>query len=134
VTRRLRGVARARGGHRGEAGLAVPVVVAGIALLATAALVVALLGRLLADQRRAAAAADLAALAGAAAAQFGEEACAAAEDSARSNGARLTWCVVDGDRVQVRATHRSLAVLGRTLGVSAEAHAGPTGVSAEATG
>jgi secretion/DNA translocation related TadE-like protein len=123
VTGRLRTAAR----PRGEAGLAVPVVVAGIALLATAALVVALLGRLLTDQRRAAAAADLAALAGAAAAQFGEEPCAAAEGSARSNGARLTSCVVDGDRVRVRVTHPSVAVLGRTLEVSAEAHAGPTG-------
>ncbi|WP_148573763.1 Rv3654c family TadE-like protein [Nocardioides caldifontis] len=111
--------------QRDQAGLAVPVVVAGIALLATLALVVALLGRLVADQRRAAAAADLAALAAAAATQFGEEPCPAAARAAEQNGSRLTACVVDGDRVRVRAVRESASVLGRTLEVLGEAHAGP---------
>ena len=113
--------------RRDEAGLAVPFVVGATALLASLALVVTLMGRLLADHRRAASAADLAALAAAAAVQFGRPACEAAESSARSNGARLTSCVVEGDRVRVEAARVSVSVLGRSVEVTAAAHSGPVG-------
>ena len=113
--------------RRSEIGLAAPMVVAGMSLLATLALAVGLLGELLADQRRSATAADLAALAAATAIQRGQEPCAAAERSAGDNGARLDSCSVDGDRVRVEASVESATVLGRTLEVSAAAHAGPVG-------
>lgn len=109
----------------GERGFAAPVVVGLVALLATLALVVAVMGRLLADQRRAATAADLAALAGAAALQVGEPPCVAAGRSARRNGARLVSCVVEGDRVRVVAVHPSAPVLGRPVRLRSDAHAGP---------
>ena len=113
--------------RRDERGLAVPVAVTGLFLLATIALVLGVLGQLLADQRRAATAADLAALAAATAIQVGEQPCEAAAESVSRNGARLRGCIVDGDRVRVEAVRPSTSVLGRDIEVTAEAHAGPTG-------
>nr|WP_269779437.1 Rv3654c family TadE-like protein [Propioniciclava soli] len=45
-------------------------------------------------------AADLAALAGGRSQAMGREACPAAEESARANGARITGCTVTGDEVE----------------------------------
>ena len=113
--------------RRDEAGIAVPMVVVGMALVTTVAIVVALLGRLLADQRRADSAADLAALAGAAAVQRGEPPCEAVAWAVTRNGARLGSCTVEGEHVRVEVVRRSASFLGRELEVAGAAHAGPVG-------
>jgi secretion/DNA translocation related TadE-like protein len=95
-----------------------------VAVLATAAVLVACVGGVVADQRRLESAADLAALAAAGAAQAGESPCFAAGTSARRNGARLASCAVDGEVVTVRVV-RSRVVLGRAIQLSSRARAGP---------
>jgi secretion/DNA translocation related TadE-like protein len=114
-----------------ERGLAAPVVVALAGLLTVLTLLGGVLGRLLVDQRRASSAADLAALAGAGALQLGQEPCAAAGRSARSNDAELLSCTISGERVRVTSAVRvpgSPGLIGLVAGsvsVEATAEAGP---------
>jgi secretion/DNA translocation related TadE-like protein len=118
---------------RDERGLAAPVVVTLTGMLLVLSLLGAGLCRLLVDQRRAASAADLAALSGASALQHGQDACAAAGETALRNQAALVGCSVAGDRVLVRTAVRSpgtgglLGLLDDAVPVEAEAHAGPVG-------
>lgn len=88
----------ARSPERGASSL---VVVALTGLLVT--VTVALLGAvvLVHSHRVAAAAADLAALAGAQQQMLGADACAVAAAVAQENGARLTTCVEEGERLRV---------------------------------
>jgi secretion/DNA translocation related TadE-like protein len=96
-----------------------------IGVLGTVAILVGVLGGVVADQRRVEAAADLAALAGAGAAQAGEDACAAARSSAGRNGGRLVTCTVSGEEVTVRVERRTRPMLGRGLELAGTARAGP---------
>ncbi|WP_198671546.1 Rv3654c family TadE-like protein, partial [Desertihabitans aurantiacus] len=73
--------------------------------------------------------ADLAALAGARAVREGGDACTAAEQTARQNGARVLDCEVAGDEWQFVVTAEvaqpiGLEVGGRALELRAVAHAG----------
>jgi secretion/DNA translocation related TadE-like protein len=94
------------------------------AVLAFVTLLGAVAGRVVVEQRRAAAAADLAALAGATAVQQGAAGCPAAARTATANGARLATCVQHADEVDVTVAI-PVALRGRSVEVSASAHAGP---------
>ena len=72
-------------------------------LLLVAALVVAVVGDVLAARSRASAAADLAALAAAPLAASTSTACRRADEVARANGAQLVGCVIAGGEVEVLA-------------------------------
>ncbi|MEO5710339.1 MAG: Rv3654c family TadE-like protein [Nocardioidaceae bacterium] len=110
---------------RPERGSATVLAVVLVAVLAVAALLVASVGGVVADQRRVESAADLAVLAAAGAAQAGDNPCFAAATSARRNGARLASCALDGEVVTVRVV-RSRSVLGRPVELSSRARGGPT--------
>jgi secretion/DNA translocation related TadE-like protein len=114
--------AAARPGERGSASVLAVVLVG---RLCVAAVLVAAVGAVVADQRRVASAADLAALAGAAAVQTGRDGCARAGAVAHRNAARLASCVVTGEVVVVHATRRTAPLLGRRVTVSSAARAGP---------
>jgi secretion/DNA translocation related TadE-like protein len=98
-----------------------------VGALSVAAVLVAAVGAVVADQRRVASAADLAALAGAAAVQSGRDGCASAGAVARRNAARLASCAVTGSVVTVRTTRETRPLLGRRLMVRSAARAGPVG-------
>ena len=111
--------------RRDQRGSAALLAVTMTGVLGVTALLVAVLGGVLADQRRVESAADLAALAGAAAHQDGRDACEAAAHAAARNRASVERCSVDGDVVTLtvgRLTHR---VVGRRLALHARARAGP---------
>ena len=117
-----------RAGQRGSAAVLGTVLVA---VLMMVAVLVAAVGGAVADSRRAASAADLAALAGASALQAGKDGCAAARSNARRNGARVSFCRVDGQDVTVHTERSTQRVLGRRFTVRAVARAGPDPGSAE---
>jgi secretion/DNA translocation related TadE-like protein len=110
---------------RAERGSASVLAVVLVGALSVAAVLVAAVGAVVADQRRVASAADLAALAGAAAVQAGRDGCARAGAIAHRNAARIASCVVSGDVVLVRTTRRTAPLLGRRVTVSSAARAGP---------
>ncbi|MDX6325300.1 MAG: hypothetical protein QOK15_1654 [Nocardioidaceae bacterium] len=109
---------------RDERGLAAPVLVALMAVLAFVTLAGAVVGRLVVEQRRAASAADLAALAGATAVQQGRAGCEVAAQSAASNGGRLEACGQAGDDIDL-VVAVPVHLVGRSVVVRARAHAGP---------
>ena len=118
-------------GHRvadDERGSASVLAVVLVGALSVAAVLVAAVGAVVADQRRVASAADLAALAGAAAVQSGRDGCASAGAVARRNEARLASCVVTGPVVTVRTARDTRPLLGRRLTVRSAARAGPVDV------
>lgn len=96
-----------------------------VGALSVAAVLVAAVGAVVADQRRVASAADLAALAGAAAVQSGGDGCASAAAVARRNAARLASCAVVGSAVTVRTSRETRPLLGTRLTVRSAARAGP---------
>jgi secretion/DNA translocation related TadE-like protein len=96
-----------------------------IGVLMAAAVLVSVLGGVVADQRRVESAADLGALAGASAVQDGRSGCVAARAVIRRNGADLRACGVVDQVVTVTATRRTAPLLGRTLTVASRARAGP---------
>jgi len=106
-------------------------VLAGVLVVVT--LFAASLGGMLVAQRRAAAAADLAALAAAENLIPGggqqplvdRDPCDAAGRIGRSNGARVTECVVEGTEVTVEVAVDARTLLGRTWQVQEQARAGP---------
>jgi secretion/DNA translocation related TadE-like protein len=108
--------------ERGAAAL-LAVAMAGVLLMVGAALGV--VAALVVDHRRAQAAADLAALAGAVAAGRGDQACPAAADVARGNGAELVDCAHDGRVVTVRVRVAGPHWLGQEADLEARARAGP---------
>jgi secretion/DNA translocation related TadE-like protein len=117
---------------RGTRGSAAVLATTLAGLLVVVALLATVVGGAIADQRRAESAADLAALAGATAVQAGRDACVAAAQVARRNGAVLVRCVADGEVVTLsvrRPTRIGLlglvGRLGHGLAVTAEARAGP---------
>jgi secretion/DNA translocation related TadE-like protein len=109
----------------GEGGFATPFAIGLIGLLVGATVFAAAVGGVLVTQRRVSAAADLAVLAGASALQRGGSACAAAGRVARSNGARLTACGVQGSTLLVRVTATAAGLFGTSVTVRAQARAGP---------
>ena len=121
----MRSVARrATEDERGSASVLAIVLVGA---LSVAAVLVAAVGAVVADQRRVASAADLAALAGAAAVPSGRDGCASAGAVARRNAARLASCAVAGSVVTVRTARETRPLLGRRLTVRSAARAGPVG-------
>ena len=113
-----------------ERGSASVLAVVLVGALSVAAVLVAAVGAVVADQRRVASAADLAALAGAAAVQSGRDGCASAGAVAHRNAARLASCVVTGQVVLVRTHAADTApLLGRRLTVRSAARAGPVDVA-----
>jgi len=118
-------VGRRRLGRRGQGGGAAVLAVGLTGVLVTAALLVAALGGVIADQRRVEAAADLAALAGAGAAQAGREGCAAAQRTAARNGGQVRRCAVDGQVVTVEVGRDSRLMWGRRFTLVGRARAGP---------
>ena len=118
----------ARSGRRSQRGSATLLAVTMVGVLGVTALLVALLGGVLADQRRVEAAADLAALAAAGALQEGADGCAAAVANARRNHASVETCSTDGEIVTVTVGLRTHLVAGRRLALHARARAGPVGL------
>lgn len=98
--------------------VALLVLVAGVAVAATAVVV---------GHRRAQAAADLGALAAATAVQAGSDGCGAARSTVVANGAELDECSKDGSSVLVTVVVRLPASLGARE-VRARARAGPAGL------
>jgi secretion/DNA translocation related TadE-like protein len=109
-------------GERGAASVLV-LAVAGVLVLIGAAL--GTVAAMVVDHRSAQAAADLAALAGARSQQLGGDACAAAGDIARRNGADLTRCRVVGEDVWVTAAVAGPRWLGQRGDLEGHARAGP---------
>ena len=130
------------GAHRvavDERGSASVLAVVLVGALSVAAVLVAAVGAVVADQRRVASAADLAARAGAAAGAGGGAGGAGGGGGAprhpapraavgRRNAARLTSCVVTGQVVTVRTARQTRPLLGRRLTVRSAARAGPVDV------
>jgi len=114
--------------RRSERGSTTLLAVTMVGVLGVTALLVAVLGGVLADQRRVEAAADLAALAAAGALQEGADGCAAAVVNARRNHASVERCSTDGEIVTVTVGLRTHVVAGRRLALHARARAGPVGL------
>lgn len=114
-----------RSSRPGERGAVTMVVTAVAGLLVVVTVVVVAGGQVLVAQRRAGSAADLGALAGAVAAQHGEDPCAAVRRIVALHEARVTRCVVAGERVRVAVARDIGAVAGRGFSVTARAQAGP---------
>ena len=109
-----------------ERGAATVLAVAMVGLLMMVGAALSVVGALFAAHRTAQAAADLAALAGASALARTGEPCAAAEATARDNGALLSGCVVDGAAVRIVVVVRGPRWRGLVLAdLVAESRAGP---------
>jgi secretion/DNA translocation related TadE-like protein len=121
------------GARRAEPGSAAVLAVVLVGVLVTAALLVAALGGVVADQRRVESAADLGALAGATAVQDAHDGCAAARSVVRRNGGRLTGCALQGPVVTVHTSRRTGPVLGRHFVVTSTARAGPAAAGGDGT-
>jgi secretion/DNA translocation related TadE-like protein len=92
--------------------------VLGLACLVAAAGVV--IARIAVARAQVSAAADLAALAGA---RTGD--CAAARETALANGGLLQDCAIEGADILVRVRRDLVLVPGRSVGITAQARAGP---------
>ncbi len=111
--------------HRRDDGVAT---VAAVGLLGLVLVVTALClacGHVAVAAHRSAAAADLAAIAGAQALRVGDDACAAVEQTAARNGARVTQCVVDGADVRVTVEVHTPEMVGLVWAPASTARAGP---------
>ncbi|TNM38719.1 hypothetical protein FHP29_15520 [Nocardioides albidus] len=96
---------------------------AGVLLLVGAA--TGVVGAIVVAHRRAQAAADLAALAAATTLGRAGDACTAAAEVARDNGAALTTCQVEGSDVLVEVSVAGPRWLGQDEDLGARARAGP---------
>lgn len=110
---------------RDEHGSATPLVVALVGVLLLVGVAAAFVVATAAAHRRAQAAADLAALAGAMSLQRGADACAAAADVARRNGADEVTCRVSGQDVLVTARLAGPRFAGHGWRLVGRARAGP---------
>lgn len=88
-----------RRGHRDRRGAGSLLICGVLVAILGGAVALVVVGRYVIADHRAGTAADQAAWAGAAAHARGVDACAAARETARRNGARLTDCAVAGDAV-----------------------------------
>jgi secretion/DNA translocation related TadE-like protein len=104
--------------------VATPTVLIMAAALVVLAVASTAAGQVLVAHRRAGSAADLGALAGAVAVQQGQDGCSAARRLVARSEARLHACRVSAEQVRLTVAV-DLAVVGRSVSVSARAHAGP---------
>ena len=114
------------GDERDERGSATLFAVAVIGVLVLVGAALGVVGAMIHAHRVAQSAADLAALAGAEARGRGRDPCAAAASIARSNGASLDSCAVDGFDVRLQVTVTGPHWLGQRHDLSAQARAGPS--------
>lgn len=110
---------------RGERGAGTLLVVAMTGVLLFVGLALAGVAAVVLAQRTAQAAADLAALAAAGAVRSGADGCAAAEEVARANRARVEGCAVSGRTATITVLVRGPTLLSRPVDVTAQARAGP---------
>ncbi|WP_134741082.1 Rv3654c family TadE-like protein [Nocardioides sp. 503] len=120
---------RARGSRRGEDGAATLFAVSCLAVLLVLGAALGVVAAVVVAHRQAQAAADLSALAGAQVLGRGRDPCAAADEVAAANGARLASCVVAGREVLVEVTAPGPRWLGQDTDPSAQARAGPAQVT-----
>lgn len=111
--------------RRDETGAATGITIGVAALVLCAALAAVTVARVLVAHREAAALADLGSLAGAVAVQHGRDGCLAAREHVRRAGAGAVECRTTGERVRLVVRVELGRVLGRQVGVTARAHAGP---------
>ena len=120
---------------RGEAGVALVLVLSLSSVLALVGALSASLAAVAVARQRAAAVADLAALGAAARALDGQAAaCGRAERLAERDGGRILACTLVGDVAEVTAQVRPPGPLGRLGAATARARAGPVGLEAVAGG
>ena len=117
---------------RGDEGVALVWALALVSVVLLAGLLCAGVGVRALERARAGTVADIAALS---AAQAPDDACAAAQDTARANAMEVSACVVDGDDVIVTVESPTAPFVARVLGllgqpssaVTATSRAGPPG-------